>query len=157
MKFANFLRTASGNNEQQQLLINSSSYVRVLPIVATKQFHQFFCQELINDFAVCKQFSGTLHVEDVISSLDFGNQNHIFLKGATLFNRSTYQNIPHFQVRLHKVYFLTNQVTSLIYTEKFGNLQVILRNRNRFYLNSRSYSEINRVYSNKWVLYQPLH
>ena len=34
---------------------------------------------------------------------------------------------------------------------------LLLRNRNRFYLNSRSYSEINRACSNKWALYKPRH
>ena len=43
-------------------IMNSSSYLRVLPIVATKYF------------AVCKHCSGTLFlVEDVTSSHGFGN------------------------------------------------------------------------------------
>ena len=63
--------------------------------------------------------------------------------------------MPHFYVTFHKVYiFLTNLVTSLVYTEKIWKA-LFLRNKNRFYLNSRSYSEVNSVCSNKWALYQP--
>ena len=59
--------------------MNSSSYRRVLPLVATK---------IINDFAVCKHCSGThLLVKDTSHGL--GSQNYVFQKGTTLFNRST--------------------------------------------------------------------
>ena len=97
-----------------------------------------------------------LLVENVTSSYGFGNQNYIFQKGATPFNRST-QNMLYFYVTLHKAYiFLTKLVTSLVYTEQVWKT-LFLRNRNRFYLNSRSYPEINNVCSNKWALYQPRH
>ena len=60
----------------------------------------------------------------------------------------------HFYVMLHKVYnFYTNLVTSLVYAEYVWKA-LFLRNRNRFYLNSRSYSEINNVCSD---IYQPQH
>ena len=59
--------------------------------------------------------------------------------------------MPYFYV---KSVFLTNLVTSLIYTEQVWKA-LFLQNRNRFYLNSRSYFEINSVCSNKRALYQP--
>ena len=63
--------------------------------------------------------------------------------------------MPYVYVALHKVYILlTNLVTSLVYTELVW-ISLSLQNRNTFYLNSRSYSEINNVCSNKWALYQP--
>ena len=47
-------------------------------------------QDLINDFAKSKHYSGTLLlVEDVTSSHDFAKENYIFQKGVTFFNRST--------------------------------------------------------------------
>ena len=49
-------------------------------------------QKLINDFAVCEHYSGTLLLVEDASQ-----------KGTTLFNRST-QNMPLFYVMLHKVY-----------------------------------------------------
>ena len=52
--------------------------------------------------------------------------------------------------------FLTNLLTSLVNTEYVWKA-LFLRNRNRFYLNSRSCSEINSVCSNEWALYQPQH
>ena len=65
--------------------------------------------------------------------------------------------MPYFYVMLHKVYvFLTNLVTSLVYTEQVWK-SLFLQSRNRFHLNSRPYSEINRFGSNKWALYQPRH
>ena len=76
MKFANFLRTSfyrtppvatSENNEQQQLCEDFANicYKIVSPILL---------QELFNDFAVCKQCSGTLLlVQDVTSCHDSGN------------------------------------------------------------------------------------
>ena len=74
------MRVSNGNNEQEQLSqgFANSCYKIVLPI---------FLQKLINDFAVCKLYSGTLlFVEDV--SHGFLNENYIFRKGPTLFNRS---------------------------------------------------------------------
>ena len=38
---------------------------------------------------------------------------------------------------------------------KFGKLYVFLRNKNRFYLNTRSYSDTNSACSNKWLLLKP--
>ena len=67
MKFENFLRTTSGNNEQQQLSegFANSYYEIVSPIPLL---------ELINNFAVCKHYSGTLLlVEDATSRHDFVN------------------------------------------------------------------------------------
>ena len=58
---------ASENNEQQQLSegFANSCYKIVSPVLL---------QELINDFAVCKHWSGALLlVEDVTSSHGFGN------------------------------------------------------------------------------------
>ena len=83
-------------------IMNSSSYLRNLPIVYYKTFSPVFLQELINNLAVCKPVVGHLLVEDLSRSHGFGNQNYIFQKGAALFNRST-QNMPHFYVTLHKV------------------------------------------------------
>ena len=101
---------ASENNEQQQLyegFANSCCKI-VSPILL---------QELINDFVVCEHGGGTLlFSENVTSSHGFGNYNYLFQTGATLFNRST-QNIPYFYVTLHKVYFLTNLVTSLVFAK----------------------------------------
>ena len=86
------------NNEQQQLPDG----------FANNCYKIVYLQKLINDFAVCKcqkHCSRTiLFAEDV--SHDFGNQNYIFQKGTTLFNRST-QNMLHFYVKLHKVYNFT--------------------------------------------------
>ena len=67
MEFENFLRTTSGNNEQQQLSEGfANSYCEIVsPILL---------QELVNNFAVCKHYSGTLLlVEDATSSHDFVN------------------------------------------------------------------------------------
>ena len=73
MKFAKFLRTPFFTEHFRWLLltiISSSSYLRVLPIVA-KIVSLILLQELIN---VCKHPSGTLLlVEDVTSSHGFGN------------------------------------------------------------------------------------
>ena len=55
-------------------------------------------------------------------------------------------------ITLHQgTLYNTNLVTSLVYTEYVWKA-LFLRNRNRFYLNSRSYSEINSVYPNKQAL-----
>ena len=93
MKFAKFLRTPFFTEHLWWLLLkimNSSSYLRVLPTVATKQVSPILLQEPINDFAVCKRCRGTLLlVEDVTKSHSFGNGNYISQKGATLFNRLT--------------------------------------------------------------------
>ena len=73
---------ASENNEQQQLSegFANSCYKTVSPILL---------REFINVFAVCKHCIGTLLlVEDVTSSHGFGNQNYLFQKEVTLFNRS---------------------------------------------------------------------
>ena len=51
---------------------------------------------------------------------------------------------------------MANLVTSLVYTEYIWKT-LFLRNRNRFYLKSRSYSQINSIWSNKWTLCQPRH
>ena len=118
VRFANFLRTPLFTVHFRWLLLkimNSSSYLRVLPIVAKNSFTN---SSTTNDFAVCKHCNGTLLLaEDVTSSNDFGNQNYIFQKGARLFNRST-QNMPYFYVTLHKISNLTSLVTILLYTEK---------------------------------------
>ena len=83
---------ASKNSEQPQLPegVANSSYKIASPI-------------LLQDFAISKHCSGALLlVEDVTSCHGFGNQKHIFRKGAILFNRSIYMS--HFCVRLHKIY-----------------------------------------------------
>ena len=76
MKFGNYLRTPFFTEHLWWLLLkimNSSSYLTVLPIVATK-VSPVLLLELINDFAVCKHCSGTLlRVEDEINSHGFGN------------------------------------------------------------------------------------
>ena len=57
----------SENNEQQQL---SECFANI----CHKTVSPILLQELINGFAVCKHYSGTLFfVEDVTSSHDFGN------------------------------------------------------------------------------------
>ena len=105
VNFAIFLRTlclrntsggSSENDESQQLTEGfANSCYKISPILL---------QELINGFAVCKHCIGTLLLfEYVTSSHGCGNQNYIFQKGATLFNRST-QNILYFLITLHKVY-----------------------------------------------------
>ena len=48
--------------------------------------------------------------------------------------------------------FLTNLLTSLVYTKYVWKALFL-----RFYLNSRSCSEINSVCSNEWALYHPQH
>ena len=72
---------ASENNEQHQLS-------EVCANCCCKIVSPILVQKLINDFVVCKNCSGTL-VEYVTSWDGFGNQNYIFRKGVTLFNRST--------------------------------------------------------------------
>ena len=85
-------------------IMNSSSYWRVLLIVATKIASPILqiLQKLINDFAVCKhqkQCSRTLLLAEVVFH-GFGNQNYIFQKRTTLFVRST-QSMQHFYFILH--------------------------------------------------------
>ena len=122
--------SGNGKNEQQQLQRGfANSCYKIL----------IFLQKLINDFAVSKQCSRTLLLAED-GSHSQGNQNHIFKKGTTFFNRST-QNMWHFYVMLHII----------LYTEYVWKA-LFLRNKNRFYLNSRSYSEINSFCSNKWAL-----
>ena len=62
---------------------------------------------------------------------------------------SDHSRIQHFYVTLHEVYNF-----ALIWYNHFSSCRVVckplfLRNRNRFYLNSRSYSEVNSVCLNK--------
>ena len=57
--------------------MNSRSYLRILSVVA-KIVSPIILQKVINDFAVCKDYSGTLLlVEDK-------HQNYIFQKGITV-------------------------------------------------------------------------
>ena len=57
----------SENNEQQQLSVD------ILLVVATTVF-PVLLQEQINDFVVCKHYSGTLLLnEDITSNHGFGN------------------------------------------------------------------------------------
>ena len=53
---------------------------------------------------------------------------------------------------LHKVYIFFNQPGNWLSWKA-----LFLRNRNRFYLNSRSKSEINRVCSNEWTFVSIRH
>ena len=86
-------------------IINSSSYLRVLAIVATKWFHQFFYNSS-NDFAVCKHCGETLLPSENVTS----SHELIFQKGATLCNRSTWK---------HAVFlcYAANLVASLVFCE----------------------------------------
>ena len=106
IKFANLLRTPFFAEHIRWLLLkimNSSSHLRVLPI-CYKIVSPILLKELINDFAVCKYCSEKVLLdENVTNSHDFGNQNYIFQKGVTRFNRST-QNMLHFYVRSHELY-----------------------------------------------------
>ena len=106
IKFANFLRTPFFAEHIRWLLLkimNSSSHLRVLPI-CYKIVSPILLKELNNDFAVCKYCSKKVLLdENVTNSHCFGNQNYIFQKGVTRFNRST-QNMLHFYVRSHEVY-----------------------------------------------------
>ena len=76
MKLANFVRTLFFPEHIRWLLLkimNRISYLRVLPIVATK-VATILLQELINNFAVGKHCSSTLLlVEGVTSSHSSGN------------------------------------------------------------------------------------
>ena len=88
--------------------INSSSYWGVFANSCYNIVTPILLKKLINDFAVCKHqkhCSRTLLLAEDVSH-SFGNQNYIFQKRTTLFNRST-QSMLHFYVMLHKVYNFT--------------------------------------------------
>ena len=80
MKVIIKMRVWNEHNEQEQLPegFANSCY---------KIVSQILVEKLINDFGVCKHYSGTfLLVED--DGHGFWNENYIFQKGTTLFNRS---------------------------------------------------------------------
>ena len=57
-----------------KIMNSSSSYLRDLPIVATKIVLPILLQEFINNFVVYKHCGGTLLLsENVMSSHGFGN------------------------------------------------------------------------------------
>ena len=57
----------------------------------------------VNDFVVCKHYSGTYLLAEDVSYGFVKKYNCMFQRGTTLFNRST-ENMSHFYVILHKVY-----------------------------------------------------
>ena len=60
-------------------------------------------------------------------------------------------------LRSINLYFLTNLVTTLVYIRVSLEGFTFCEIETGFYVSSRSYSEINSVYSNKLVLYQLRH
>ena len=61
-----------------KIIINSSSYWRVLPIIPTKWFHQFFCKNQLSILPSVSTIVEHLLDEDVSHGLR--NQNYIFQK-----------------------------------------------------------------------------
>ena len=93
MKFANFLRTIFFTEHFPWLplkIMNSNNYLRVLPIFATRQFHQFFYK---NSLTTLQSASTTV-------------EHFYLLKIATIFeNKTTYfKQEPHFLIDQPRIY-----------------------------------------------------
>ena len=70
-------------NEQQQLLEDfANSYYKILKIVSP-----ILLQKLVNGFAVCKRYSGTLLLVENVSHVF---QNYVFQKGTALMLHKAY-------------------------------------------------------------------
>ena len=80
MKVIITMRVSNENNEQQQLTGGFANNYKIVSLI--------LLQKLINDFAVCKHYSGTLLLFKDVSH-GFWNENYIFQKGTTVFNIST--------------------------------------------------------------------